>query len=91
LAHLVSAPEGLQNIVALDMSWWGGGPAKVMTVIWAHLLILVGCGLVMIMLQAMIRKGKGKCSLKEKNLQIFLFKKIPSFFPSLKEFWVMNG
>ena len=52
LAPLISAPEGLRNILTLVMSWWG--PTKVMTMIWAHLLIFVRCGLVILMLQAML-------------------------------------
>ena len=55
LAPLISAPEGLRNILTLVMSWWG--PTKVMIMIWAHLLIFVRCGLVILMLQAMLRNS----------------------------------
>ena len=60
LPPLISAPKGLRNILTLVMSWWG--PTKVLTMIWAHLLIFVRCGLVILMLQAMLL-------LKSRNLK----------------------
>ena len=51
---LISAP-GPPEILKLWLLV-GGGPTKVMTMIWAHLLIFVRCGLVTLMLQFMLKE-----------------------------------